>query len=120
MLLAFNKPYGVLSQFTADGSPNRTLAEFGFPKGVYPIGRLDADSEGHEGKFYVWTPAEIEAVLGKERAEIFCYVYDVSSQGNFEHGQSILNLPKTISQCAALKGFDPVALREAVEAWRTG
>src|SRR3954471_2532308 len=46
MLLAFNKPYGVLSQFTPDGSPNRALAEFGFPKGVYPIGRLDADSEG--------------------------------------------------------------------------
>jgi 23S rRNA pseudouridine2457 synthase len=46
MLLAFNKPYGVLSQFTTDGSPNRTLAEFGFPKGVYAIGRLDADSEG--------------------------------------------------------------------------
>jgi len=46
MLLAFNKPFGVLSQFTPDGSPNRTLAEFGFPKGVYPIGRLDADSEG--------------------------------------------------------------------------
>ncbi|HEX5400321.1 MAG TPA: pseudouridine synthase, partial [Verrucomicrobiae bacterium] len=37
---------GVLSQFTSDGSPNRTLAEFGFPKNVYPIGRLDADSEG--------------------------------------------------------------------------
>ena len=46
MLIAFNKPYGVLSQFTADGSPNRSLAEFDFPKGVYPIGRLDADSEG--------------------------------------------------------------------------
>src|SRR5438046_9547983 len=46
MLLAFHKPYGVLSQFTPDGSPNRTLAEFGFPKNVYPIGRLDADSEG--------------------------------------------------------------------------
>ncbi len=46
MLLAFNKPYGVLSQFTPDGSPNRPLAEFGFPPGVYPIGRLDADSEG--------------------------------------------------------------------------
>lgn len=46
MLIAFNKPYGVLSQFTPDGSPNRPLAEFGFPKGVYPIGRLDADSEG--------------------------------------------------------------------------
>jgi len=46
MILAFHKPYGVLSQFTPDGSPNRTLAEFRFPKGVYPIGRLDADSEG--------------------------------------------------------------------------
>ena len=46
MILAFHKPYGVLSQFTPDGSPNRTLAEFNFPKGVYPIGRLDADSEG--------------------------------------------------------------------------
>ncbi len=46
MLIAFNKPYGVLSQFTGDGSPNRPLAEFGFPKNVYAIGRLDADSEG--------------------------------------------------------------------------
>lgn len=46
MLIAFNKPFGVLSQFTGDGSPNRALAEFQFPKNVYPIGRLDADSEG--------------------------------------------------------------------------
>ena len=56
MLIAFHKPYGVLSQFTPDlprrsiakagGSPNRTLAAFGFPKNVYAIGRLDADSEG--------------------------------------------------------------------------
>ncbi len=46
MLIAFNKPYGVLSQFTADGSAHRTLAEFGFPKTVYPLGRLDAESEG--------------------------------------------------------------------------
>lgn len=46
MLIAFNKPYGVLSQFTSDGSANRPLAGFGFPKNVYAIGRLDADSEG--------------------------------------------------------------------------
>lgn len=46
MILAFNKPYGVLSRFTSDGSANRTLGQFGFPKEVYPIGRLDADSEG--------------------------------------------------------------------------
>ena len=44
----------------------------------------DADSEGEEGKFYVWTPAEIEAVLGAEAAKTFCYVYDVSEAGNFE------------------------------------
>ena len=46
MLIAFNKPFGVISQFTPDGSPHRTLAEFDFPKGVYPLGRLDAESEG--------------------------------------------------------------------------
>ena len=47
MLIAFHKPYGVLSQFTPEpGSAYRTLADFGFPKGVYPVGRLDAESEG--------------------------------------------------------------------------
>jgi 23S rRNA pseudouridine2457 synthase len=46
VLIAFNKPFGVLSQFTGDRSANRTLAEFAFPKNVWPIGRLDADSEG--------------------------------------------------------------------------
>ncbi|MGH7991516.1 MAG: pseudouridine synthase, partial [Limisphaerales bacterium] len=46
MLIAFNKPFGVLSQFTNDGSKNRPLVEFSFPKNVYPIGRLDANSEG--------------------------------------------------------------------------
>jgi 23S rRNA pseudouridine2457 synthase len=53
MLIAFNKPYGVLSQFTPPteaGKPvataHRALSEFGLPKQVYPAGRLDADSEG--------------------------------------------------------------------------
>lgn len=46
MLIALHKPWGVISQFTPDGSPNRTLAEFGLPPRVYPVGRLDADSEG--------------------------------------------------------------------------
>ena len=46
MLLAFHKPHGVVSQFTPDGSRHRTLADFGFPPRVYPIGRLDAESEG--------------------------------------------------------------------------
>lgn len=46
MILAFNKPHGILSQFTKQEPDHRTLAEFGFPKNVYPIGRLDWDSEG--------------------------------------------------------------------------
>lgn len=46
MLLAFYKPFDVLSQFTQEHPSHRTLSEFGFPPHVYPIGRLDRDSEG--------------------------------------------------------------------------
>jgi 23S rRNA pseudouridine2457 synthase len=47
MLVAFNKPYGVLCQFTDRSTPPRpTLAAFGLPAGIYPAGRLDFDSEG--------------------------------------------------------------------------
>lgn len=47
MIVLFNKPYGVLCQFTdRSASPRRTLAEFGLPPGVYAAGRLDSDSEG--------------------------------------------------------------------------
>lgn len=44
----------------------------------------DADAEGVEGKFHVWTPAEVEAVLGKKTAAKYCAVYDISPSGNFE------------------------------------
>lgn len=46
MVIAFHKPYGVLCQFTPDQPGQKTLADFGFPAGVYPVGRLDMDSEG--------------------------------------------------------------------------
>lgn len=51
---------------------------------------LDADSEGEEGKFYVWSNAEIEAVLDADSLDLFKEVYDVSAQGNWE-GKTILN-----------------------------
>ncbi|HBZ70782.1 MAG TPA: hypothetical protein DEP35_14025 [Deltaproteobacteria bacterium] len=50
----------------------------------------DADSEGVEGKFFVWTPGQIEAVLGTERTSAFCKAYGVTETGNFEHGTTHL------------------------------
>lgn len=51
----------------------------------------DADSEGEEGKFYGWTPEEVQEVLGKDDGEFFCSYYDITNAGNFE-GKSIPNL----------------------------
>ncbi len=51
----------------------------------------DADSEGEEGKFYVWSPGEIKAVLGERDGEVFCRFYNIIPEGNFE-GRSIPNL----------------------------
>ena len=45
----------------------------------------DADSEGVEGKFFVWEPAEVQQLLGEEKAKIFCEYYDITEPGNFEH-----------------------------------
>jgi uncharacterized protein YyaL (SSP411 family) len=59
------------------------------PEGAFSAS-LDADSEGEEGKFYVWSLAEIEQVLGKDDAAFFARHYDVTPQGNFE-GHTILN-----------------------------
>jgi len=51
----------------------------------------DADSEGAEGRFYVFTPAGIAAALGKEDGDRFCRAYGVTEAGNFEHGASVLH-----------------------------
>ncbi len=59
----------------------------------------DADSEGIEGKFFVWTPEEIAAVVGNDHAEIVCRYYDVTAEGNFE-GKSILHRTLDLEQTA--------------------
>ncbi|HWJ03586.1 MAG TPA: thioredoxin domain-containing protein [Verrucomicrobiae bacterium] len=53
----------------------------------------DADSEGVEGKFYVWEPVEIRTLLGEELGSLYCQAYDITPQGNFE-GKNIPNLIK--------------------------
>jgi uncharacterized protein len=77
----------------------------------------DADSEGVEGKYYVWSLAEVTEVLGTERTKTFCYVYDVTEQGNWEE-HNILNLPRTISQASKLLGRNEDQLRDELAAGR--
>jgi uncharacterized protein len=60
----------------------------------------DADSEGEEGKFYVWTPAEIEAILGPDEARVATRFWDVTERGNFE-GTNILYVPRPLEAVAA-------------------
>jgi uncharacterized protein YyaL (SSP411 family) len=69
------------------------------PEGAFAAS-LDADSEGEEGKFYVWSLAEIVAVLGENDAEFFARHYDVSEGGNFE-GHNILNRLRRIERSDA-------------------
>lgn len=72
----------------------------------------DADSEGHEGKFFVWTPEEIAEVLGEEDAKEFCAIYDVTAEGNFE-GKNILNIRGGVSGDLGSGGSDADALVQA-------
>lgn len=60
----------------------------------------DADSEGHEGRFYTWTYDEIVNILGKDDAKLFCDFYHVTAQGNFEK-RNILHTPQTLEEFAA-------------------
>jgi uncharacterized protein len=77
----------------------------------------DADSEGVEGKFFVWTPQEIEAILGKENAQIFNFFYDVSDDGNFEE-KNILHVSYTIEAAARALKMDREKLGEMLNRGR--
>ncbi len=75
----------------------------------------DADSEGEEGKFYVWTPEEIESVVGAEDAPAFMFRYGVTRAGNFEHGTSILHEVHTLAETAAEAGLEQDEARRRIE-----
>jgi uncharacterized protein YyaL (SSP411 family) len=71
---------------------------------------LDADSDGQEGSFYVWTPDEVVAELGAERGRLFCEIYGIEPSGNFE-GRSIPNLlAASLAERAAERGLEETAL----------
>ncbi len=70
----------------------------------------DADSEGEEGKFYVWRPEEVVEVLGAETGKIFNEIYGVTDEGNFEHAASALFLSQPPAERARLKKMEPGVL----------
>lgn len=82
------------------------LREMTHPGGGFYAGE-DADSEGQEGKFYVWTAAEIEAVLGDSDGAMACQAYGVTEHGNFEHGATVLHRAVKLDalQAARLAGW---------------
>jgi len=78
----------------------------------------DADSEGEEGTFYLWTPAQTRAVLGPQQAALFDAYYGVTEQGNFEHQTSILNVTEALDAVAAQHRLAPAELGQALDAAR--
>jgi uncharacterized protein YyaL (SSP411 family) len=80
-------------------------------KGFYSA--LDADSEGEEGKFYVWNKHEIQTFLGND-AEVFCDYYDITNQGNWE-GENVLRIKKPLELFANEYGISAEALKEILE-----
>ncbi|QDT47336.1 Glycosyl Hydrolase Family 88 [Symmachiella dynata] len=93
-----------------------TLNEMTQPQGGF-YSTQDADSEGVEGKFFVWSEQEIVELLGEENARLFNSYYDVTPHGNWE-GHTILNRPRSHDEAAAALGIDPQELREKLTACR--
>ncbi|MFN2512910.1 MAG: thioredoxin domain-containing protein [Pyrinomonadaceae bacterium] len=74
----------------------------------------DADSEGEEGKFFVWSYEEIASALDQEDSGLFCVYYDVTQSGNFE-GKNILNVTRPLEDAAAKAKVTPEHLRQSLE-----
>ena len=77
----------------------------------------DADSEGHEGKFFVWSRKEIIDALGQREGDLFCDYYNVTERGNFE-GQNILHVTTSLEDVAEVRDVSVEELRSIIEAGR--
>jgi uncharacterized protein YyaL (SSP411 family) len=93
------------------------LREMITPEGGFASAQ-DADSEGEEGRFFAWTPEEIEAALGAEGGAHVAVYYDVTPHGNFEDGNSALWRPEPLRDVAKRLRIGEQELRDAVEAAR--
>ncbi len=85
----------------------------------------DADSEGIEGKFYLWSPRQVQNILGEKEAALFANMFNVKEGGNFENpdpghhiGQNILHLKKSLSQLSEELAISEDQLRRRLEAGR--
>ncbi|WP_223532462.1 MULTISPECIES: thioredoxin domain-containing protein [unclassified Pseudomonas] len=99
-----------------------TLRDMTHPEGGFYASE-DADSEGEEGKYYVWTPAQVQAVLGDPDAALACRAYGVIATGNFEHGTTVLHRAATLDaaqevQLAGLRGKLLVARAQRIRPGR--
>jgi uncharacterized protein len=74
----------------------------------------DADSEGHEGKFFVWSLEEIQKILGEADAKFVSEYFNITESGNFE-GKNILNVTRSLEDVAASSGISPKQLSEILE-----
>ncbi len=97
LILAYAKAYAITKKplylNVAEKTAEYILREMTSPEGGF-YSAQDADSEGEEGKYYLFTPDEISAVLGKEQGAVFNRHFDLTSSGNFE-GKNIPNLLKS-------------------------
>jgi len=89
------------------------MREMQGPEGGY-FSATDADSEGVEGKFFVFSLDEVQAVLERDAAEYFSYFYDVSAEGNWE-GHSILHRPHRLDDAAKTLGLSPAELSASLD-----
>jgi len=87
-----------LYKTVVEESAGYLLREMHQPEGGF-YSTQDADSEGEEGRFFVWTLAEIDALLGAEDGEVFARMYDVTEEGNFEE-KNILHPILTVDQAS--------------------
>ncbi len=97
----------------AESTFDHLLADMRAPEGGF-YSALDADSEGEEGTFYVWTPAQIKELLDEDVAAIFMRCYDIGEGGNFEKS-NILHLPHDLGAVAKREQMHLEQLREMLQ-----